>query len=77
MEDKIRKVMAATFNVDMSQIHERTSVDTLEEWDSLKHMTLVIALEEEFDVEFDHSEYLNLTNFVSIRQYLEKKVRGH
>jgi len=76
MEDKIKKVIAAVFNMDQSQINEGTSVDTLEDWDSLKHMTLIVALEEEFDIEFDQAEYFKLTDYRSIRNCLEKKVKA-
>ena len=49
MEQRIKNVMASIFKVDISEIDENISPDTLENWDSLGHMNLIVALEEEFD----------------------------
>ena len=38
---------------DAEEINEESSPDTIESWDSLRHMNIVIALEEEFNVQFD------------------------
>lgn len=50
MEQRIKNVMASIFKVDISEIDENISPDTLENWDSLGHMNLIVALEEEFDI---------------------------
>ena len=45
------------------------------EWDSLKHVEIVFALEDEFDVQFDESEFVLLDSSATIaallRQHLE------
>jgi acyl carrier protein len=39
-------------DVPLDQVGEDASTDTLAAWDSVRHMNLVLALEEEFGVEF-------------------------
>jgi len=51
------------FEIPIDQISEDSSPDTIESWDSLKHMNLVIALEEEFDCQFSDSEILDLLSY--------------
>lgn len=73
MQARIKKVMGDVFNVDPDEINENTAPDNLEAWDSLKHMNLVVALEEEFNVEFDDDEIEGLLNFQLIVLTLEEK----
>ena len=63
MEDKLKHLMAVVFEVSIDEITDETSPDTLEQWDSFKHMNLVIALEETFGVEFDELEIPTLTHY--------------
>ncbi len=66
MEEKIKEVMANVLGIDKQDISESTSPDTVEEWDSLKQMNLIVALEEEFDIEFDDDEIMTLISYPSI-----------
>ena len=52
--------MSAVFELSVDQINEESSSDTIELWDSLKHMNLVFALEEEFKIEFTDNETLEM-----------------
>ena len=47
---------------------------TIKEWDSLKHMLLLMALEEEFEVRFTDDEMANCINVASILEILDEKV---
>ena len=49
VEVRIRDVMSAVFEISADQIDDYSSMDSSESWDSLRHMNLVIALEEEFE----------------------------
>ena len=63
MEERIRQVLASVFNVDISKIDENSSPDNIDNWDSLHHMKLVLALEEEFDVQLEDEQISNLLNY--------------
>lgn len=63
VQSRINNVMSAVFEIPIDQISEDSSPDTIESWDSLKHMNLVIALEEEFDCQFSDSEILDLLSY--------------
>jgi acyl carrier protein len=75
MEDKIKSVMASVFDISESDIHEDASPDTIEAWDSLHHMNLIVALEEEFDVTFTEEDISNLLNYRLIKLTLEELVK--
>lgn len=51
MEERVKKIMAEILGIEQESINSETTPDTVKEWDSLKHMQLILALEEEFSVE--------------------------
>ena len=74
MEERVREVMAAILGLQEDEIEDDTSPNTVESWDSLKHMNLILALEEEFDVEFSDDQVVELTSYREIRETLAELV---
>lgn len=62
-EQRIKQVMADVFDMPAETISENVSQDNLEGWDSLKHLDLVVALEEEFEITIPVEEVGNLISF--------------
>lgn len=60
---KIQQIMADVFNISVNGITEESSQDTVEAWDSLKHLDLVVALEEEFDISIPVEEIGTMVSF--------------
>jgi len=73
MQTRIKKIMSTVFNVDSSQIDEKTSPDSLEKWDSLGHLRLVTAIEEDFGVTFTPDEILEMLDCEGILATLKNK----
>jgi len=71
-ENKLKEVLANVFGVDSSSIGDNTSVDTVKEWDSLKHLTLVLALESEFNISFTEEQTVQILNYPLIKAVLEE-----
>lgn len=73
MEERIKRVMASIFKCDVAAIDENASPDTIEKWDSLGHMNLVVALEEEFGIKFSEDETMEMMNYKLIREIIKGK----
>ncbi len=73
IENLTRAVMARVFQVAPEDITSGTSRETLSNWDSLKHMTLILALEEEFGVEFSDKEIVDLKSLQLLLDVLRNK----
>ncbi len=73
LEDRIKNIMSAVFEIPEEQIKDNSSPDTIESWDSLKHMNLIIALEEEFEVEFTDNEIFEMMNYTLIKSIITGK----
>lgn len=63
IKESIKNVMSAVFELPVEQITENSSTDNIESWDSLKHLNLILALEEEFDIIIPDEEVGNITNY--------------
>jgi acyl carrier protein len=72
MKEKIVKVMASVFELNDNEINENSSIDNIESWDSLKHLALILALEEEFDISIPDEEVGNLINFKLIEYIINE-----
>lgn len=69
-EEALKKVLATMLNVDASTINEDSSMDNVPSWDSLRHMNLVLALEEEFKVTIPDDDAGNITSYKLIKLVL-------
>lgn len=69
-ERRLRGVIAQALALPIEAVTDETEMDTVEEWDSLKHLKVVLALEEAFDVSFDEEIALEITSVPKIREAL-------
>jgi acyl carrier protein len=69
-ETKLKQVMADVFMIDAGAIDDSTSVDTVEKWDSLHHLTLVLALEQNFSVTLTPEQTVEILNYPLIKMVL-------
>lgn len=69
---KVKEVMARVFGVELSAIGDNASPDTIENWDSLRHMNLVLALEEEFEVELTDEQTVEILSYPLIKIVLQE-----
>lgn len=61
--ERICKVMGAVFGIDPAAISDDATPGNIEQWDSLRHMNLVLALEDEFGVRFRDDQMEQLISF--------------
>jgi acyl carrier protein len=76
-EGDLRQVMATVLNVGIDMIGDDSSMDNVPTWDSLRHMNLVLALEEEFGVSIPDEDAANITSYALIKLVLEERLRAN
>jgi acyl carrier protein len=74
MEERVKAIMADIFMLEASQIGDHSSMDTLEQWDSLAQIDLITALEEEFAVKFEVDEFELMRNYSQVVETLMGKL---
>ncbi len=62
IEERIKNIMSIVFEVSIDEIKEDSSPDNISSWDSLKHMNLIVALEDEFNIQFTDDNIVEMIN---------------
>ena len=69
---RIFKVLKSALN--KKNVDETTSQKNTNKWDSLKHLSLVVELEIEFNIEFEPDEIAKMIDYTKIEEYINKKI---
>ena len=62
IEKKLEKVFRDVFDDEKINIFNEMTANDIEEWDSLMHIHLIIAIEKVFNIRFDTTEVVNTEN---------------
>ncbi|GAA1953016.1 acyl carrier protein [Amycolatopsis minnesotensis] len=60
---KLREVFVEALDLDGDTDVENLKYRDIEAWDSVGHMALVAAIEDEFDVQFDTDQVIDMSSF--------------
>lgn len=71
IDERIKDVMAGVFEIDVALINEDSTQASIDTWDSIKTLDLIVALEEEFEVSIPLEEVGNMTSFKFIKNMIE------
>ncbi|NBU81560.1 MAG: acyl carrier protein [Flavobacteriaceae bacterium] len=76
MKDQIKKIMSIVFEVDVNSIEDDSTPGTIENWDSIRHMNLIVSIEEEFNLRFTDDEITDLLSFKLVESIVSKKINN-
>ncbi len=69
----LRDILADVLEVSPEEITPDLTMEKVENWDSFRHLQVILALEGEFGVQFDPQRVPEMTSVALIQQELEKK----
>lgn len=72
MKEKIIQVLSRVMGVPVSELDEGSSPDTISVWDSLRHMNLVLALEEDLGIQFSDNQIIEMNSVGLILEILKE-----
>ncbi len=64
--------MADVFLLDVSEITENSSPDSIPQWDSIGHLNLVTAIEEEFGIKIEDEQITQMLNFKLVVEIIKE-----
>jgi acyl carrier protein len=73
----VKTVAADVLGVRRSEIDGNSTPQQFDNWDSISHVSLVVAVEEQFGVEFTPEEITNMESIGKIAELLSRKLNGH
>lgn len=71
-EVKLQEIVRIALDLPPDADVENARQLTVASWDSLAHVSLMLAIESEFGVSIDVADQLRLTSYPAIRLYLEE-----
>ena len=69
--EKLAKVFAETFGISEAET-KGLQYQGIEAWDSVGHMTLVAAIEDEFEIQMDTDDIIDMSSFEKAQEILAK-----
>jgi len=70
--DKLNQILADTFKISIENALENSSMGDISTWDSLTHMSLIVAIEDEFGFEISGDDIAEMITFDAIRSIVTK-----
>ena len=71
--ERLNEVFRDVFGDDDITVDDDTTADKIEGWDSLRHITLLAAIEDEFDIEFSMGQTVKMKNVGEMVDYIEEE----
>jgi len=62
ISDRLSAIFRDVFDDESIEIHDESTAADLENWDSLSHISLILAVEQEFSIRLAATEVGNLKN---------------
>lgn len=69
----LRELLADILEISPDEVTHDLSSETLETWDSFRHLQVILALEAEYGIQFDPQRVPDLTTVSALQYELAKK----
>lgn len=73
--DEVQKIFQTVFDDENLTISDSTNAEDIEDWDSLEHINLVVAMEKRFQLKFDIKEVGKLKDVGEMIDLIERKLK--
>jgi len=70
--EKYDKVFIDCFSVDKAKLEKNLEYNSIPEWDSVGHMTMIAALEEAFNIVFEMDDIIDFSSYKVGKEILKK-----
>ena len=74
--ERLNKVFRDIFDDDSIVVTEETTSNDIEDWDSLEHINLVVAVEQEFGMKFNMNEVTTMKNVGEMVDIILGRIEG-
>jgi len=71
-EEKLINSFVSALGVDQSIIIDSLEYNTIPQWDSVAHMALIAALEDEFDIMMDTDDIIDMSSVAKAKEIVSK-----
>ncbi len=72
--EKLNEVFRDVFDDEDITVTEATTADDIEDWDSLEHINLLAAVEQEFGMKFNMGQVVSMKNVGEMAEIIMSKI---
>ena len=65
---KLIKLFATSLNISETIVNDNLKYNEIEEWDSIGHMSLMSAIEDEFKISLETDDIIDFSSFKKVRK---------
>lgn len=76
MENDLKRLFADILDIPESDVNDELLGDDVDTWDSMNHLRLITALEQEFSIQFSMDEIQSVTGYATLRDIVSAKLPG-
>ena len=69
---RVEEVVADVFNLDPAELTDASSKDTITEWDSMGHLSLITTIEDRFRISLATADAMDMTSIAKIKDILKQ-----
>ena len=73
VESKLENLLSEVLQIPASTITDDLTMKAVDAWDSLKHMELIVALEQSFDIQLSFDEIVAMQSVSEIKRVLRER----
>ena len=70
--DKYDKAFIDSFSIDKTKLRKNLEYNSISQWDSVGHMSMIAALEEAFDIVFEMDDIIDFSSYKVGKEILKK-----
>ena len=71
--EQIRQMAVDLLGAGAAEITPESSPETVDAWDSVQHLNLILAVEQHFELQFDPEEIESMKNLGAVAQIVDRK----
>ncbi|MDX9859024.1 MAG: acyl carrier protein [candidate division Zixibacteria bacterium] len=69
---KLKQVFAEALQIDIARVADNLEYNSIPEWDSVAHMSLVAAIDSAFDIMLDTDDVIDMSSFAEAKKILAR-----
>jgi acyl carrier protein len=73
LDQRLREVLGLLLGIDPGELHDGSGPNITAHWDSVNHLRVVLAIEEEFGIQFASQDILDMHNLALIKTIMGER----
>jgi len=69
---EIKEIISRVFEIDLSEISDKSSQKDIVKWDSLQHLNLIVEIEDKYDISIEPEDISNMVTIEKIVEIINK-----